>query len=200
MSDTATIDSGAEAGAPKKLPFPVTHGRERGYDRRQVEEFMARARAAFEAGGADEPGALTAEDVRRAAFTLTKKGFEVEAVDQALGRIEEAFAARERRRAIDSEGPNAWVDRARDEAQVILDHLDRPAKHRFARVGAFSHGYAPDEVDAVADRITEFLQLGTPLEAEQVRQAAFRVVRRGYREEQVDALLDAVVEIILAVR
>lgn len=200
MSDTATIDSGAGARPPKKLPFPVTGGRARGYDRRQVEEFMARARAAFETGGATEPGALTADDVRRAAFTLTKRGFDVEAVDQALGRIEEAFAARERRRAIDADGPNAWVDQARDEAQVILDHLARPEGHRFDRVGALSHGYDPDEVDAVADRITDFLRLGTPLEAEQIRQAAFRVVRRGYREEQVDELLDAVVTIILAVR
>jgi DivIVA domain-containing protein len=33
-----------------------------------------------------------------------------------------------------------------------------------------------------------------------VRDAAFRMQRGGYREEQVDALLDATVEVMLAVR
>lgn len=206
MSDTAITDQDAESAAGeatderKKLPFPLARGREHGYDRAQVEKFLARARATFE--GADEGGEepLTADDVREIGFAVVKRGFEVEAVDQALGRIEEAFAARERRRALDAAGPDAWVEQARDEAQEILDHLRRPRKRRFARVGVFGHGYAAAEVDVVADRIAEFLSSGAPLEADQIRQAAFRMVRRGYREEQVDALLDAVIRIVLAVR
>lgn len=205
MSDTAILEQGSSApgasgplgGARKKLPFPIARGR--GYERAQVETFLARARAAFEGGSTDEEP-LTAEDVRSAGFRLVSRGFSVDAVDQALGRIEEAFAARERRRALDEAGPQAWVERARAEAQEILQHLQRPRRHRFARVSAFSHGYAPAEVDAVVDRISAFLSDGAPLDAEQVRQAAFRMARRGYREEQVDALLDAVVGIILAVR
>jgi len=207
MSDTAILDQGSPehgsdastGSARKKLPFPVAGGRERGYDRAQVEEFLARARSAFEGGASDEEP-LTAEDVRTAGFRLVPRGFSVEAVDQALGRIEEAFASRERRRALDATGPDAWVEQARTDAQEILEHLARPRRHRFARVSGFSHGYAPAEVDAVCDRITAFLSTGEPLEADQVRQAAFRMVRRGYREEQVDALFDAVVRIILAVR
>ena len=35
---------------------------------------------------------------------------------------------------------------------------------------------------------------------EQLRSAAFRMQRSGYREEQVDALLDATIDVILAVR
>lgn len=199
MSETAIIDQGSQHEQPdgrKKLPFPLAEGRERGYDREQVDAFLAKARAAFES----DDHSLTAEDVREAGFSLVKRGFRVAAVDQALGRIEEAFAARERRIALDTAGANVWVDRAKDEAQEILEHLSRPARHRFARVGMFSYGYAPAEVDVVADRVVEFLRSGAPLEADQVRQAAFRMVKRGYREEQVDALLDAVVRIILAVR
>lgn len=204
--DAATPEQEAHRPA-KKPPFPTATGRERGYDRALVEEFLARARTAFEADVprgvpeiSDEQGVLTADDVREVGFPLVKGGYRVEAVDAALGRIEEAFAARKRQRAIDAEGAEAWVDAARADAQEILDRLARPARARFDRVGVLSFGYDPAEVDAVADRVTAYLESGDPLTADQVRQAAFRMSRRGYREEQVDALLDDVVRVILAVR
>lgn len=206
MSDTAMIERDAERAASeatdasKKLPFPLAKGKGGGYDRTQVEAFLARARATFEGTGATDAEPLTADDVREIGFAVVRRGFDIAAVDQALGRIEEAFAARERRRALDAAGPEAWVESARAEAQEILDHLRRPKRHRFARTTVFGHGYSPAEVDTVADRISEFLSSGAPLEADQVRHAAFRMVRRGYREEQVDALLDAVIRIVLAVR
>ena len=49
-------------------------------------------------------------------------------------------------------------------------------------------------------RIVRYLRDGDPLTAEQLRSAAFRMQRGGYREEQVDALLDATIDVILAVR
>ena len=61
-------------------------------------------------------------------------------------------------------------------------------------------GYRVDEVDHVATRIVRYLRDGEPLTAGQLRAAAFRMQRGGYREEQVDALLDAAVDVILAVR
>jgi DivIVA domain-containing protein len=193
---TEPDDAAPSAGGGKHLPFPVMHGRERGYRRDAVEAFMARAREAFERGD----DTVDARAVRQAGFPLVRGGYQIAAVDAALGRIEDAFAARERQAAIAAEGPEAWVERARAEAQVILERLARPAGRRFDRVGPLSFGYAPKEVDIVADRISAFLQDGDPLTAEQVRSAAFRMSRGGYREEQVDALLDAVVDVILAVR
>lgn len=184
------------AGERRTLPFPVVHGRERGYRRDAVEEFLAKARAAFESGD----GSVDARTVREVGFPLVRNGYQVAAVDAALGRIEDAFAARRRQAAIATEGAAAWVERARAEAQEILDRLARPRGSRFRRVSFLSYGYAPKEVDLVADRITAFLQSGEPLTVEQVRAAAFRMTRRGYREEQVDALLDAVVDVMLAVR
>lgn len=204
MSDAAvtepgeTADRAPDAPGRGKTTFPVTEGRERGYDRAEVEDFLARARATFE--GTAGSDALTADDVREAGFPLVKSGFRVPDVDAALGRIEEAFATRERERAVDATGPARWVDAAREEAQVLLDRLTRPERERFSRVGWTSYGYRPSEVDRAADRIVAFLQHGDPLDADQVRGAAFRMVRRGYREEQVDAVLDAVVRVILAVR
>ncbi|MFZ8376933.1 DivIVA domain-containing protein, partial [Staphylococcus aureus] len=77
-----------------------------------------------------------------------------------------------------------------DTAQVVLDRLSRPRRARFERVGILNFGYAVDEVDIVADRISRYLSAGDPVTAEQVRSVAFRVERNGYREAQVDAVLD----------
>ncbi|MGS0560462.1 DivIVA domain-containing protein [Microbacterium aurugineum] len=176
--------------------FALTTGRERGYHRAAVDTFLASARRAFESGG-DE---LSAEDVRIASFPLVKGGYVVADVDAALGRVEDAFAARERERVVRTEGAGAWVDQARADAQVILDHLARPRRHRFARTGVLTFGYRIDEVDHVSTRIVRYLRDGDALTAEQLRSAAFRMQRGGYREEQVDALLDATIDVILAVR
>lgn len=176
--------------------FALTTGRERGYHRAAVDTFLASARRAFESGG-DE---LSAEDVRIASFPLVKGGYVVADVDAALGRVEDAFAARERERVVRTQGAGAWVDQARADAQVILDHLARPRRHRFARTGVLTFGYRIDEVDHASTRIVRYLRDGDALTAEQLRSAAFRMQRGGYREEQVDALLDATIDVILAVR
>lgn len=176
--------------------FALTSGRERGYHRAAVDTFLASARRAFETGG-DELGA---DDVRMASFPLVKGGYVVADVDAALGRVEDAFAARERERAVRTQGAGVWVEQARADAQTILDHLARPRRHRFARTGFLTFGYRIDEVDHVSTRIVRYLRDGDPLSAEQLRSAAFRMQRGGYREEQVDALIDATIDVILAVR
>lgn len=175
--------------------FPETQGRTRGYDKAAVDDFLARARDAFEAGD----DSVTSADVRRAAFPLARRGYTVAAVDAALGRIEDAFAARERGVAVSSVGAHDWVGTTRASAQEILDRLSRPKGHRFDRVGRLHYGYRADEVDLVADKISRYLEAGEPVSVEQVRSVAFRMQRGGYREVQVDAVLDSVVEVILAV-
>lgn len=193
-----TSDRVLDLEEPESAPpaFSLTTGRTRGYHRAAVDTFLAAARAAFE-GDADDLGAA---DVRVASFPLVKGGYVVAEVDAALGRVEDALAARERERAVRSQGAGAWVEQARAEAQVILDHLARRPRHRFARTGMLTFGYRVDEVDHVAGRIVRYLRDGEPLSAEQLRSAAFRMQRGGYREEQVDALIDATIDVILAVR
>ncbi len=175
--------------------FSLAGGRTLGYHRAAVDAFLASARKAFEGDGD-----LTAADVRVASFPLVKGGYVVAEVDAALGRVEDALAGRARERVVRTQGAGAWVRQAREEAQVILDHLARPKRQRFARTGFLTFGYRVDEVDHVATRIVRYLRDGEPLTAEQLRSAAFRMQRGGYREEQVDALLDATVDVILAVR
>ena len=177
------------------ISFPETRGSTKGYEKRSVDAFLTRAREAFEAGA--EP--MTAADVRRAAFPLVRRGYVIAAVDAALARIEDAFAAREREPAVTTEGARAWVGQTRETAQVVLDRLSRPKGHRFDRVGSLRYGYRIDEVDLVADKLARYLETGDSVTVEQVRAVAFRMQRGGYRESQVDAVLDAVIEVMLAV-
>ncbi|MCR2814416.1 DivIVA domain-containing protein [Microbacterium jiangjiandongii] len=195
LSEAGPDTEVAEAHTP--APFPETQGREKGYDKAAVDSFLAEAREAFEADAAD--ASLTSGDVRRAGFPLVRHGYVIAAVDAALGRIEDAFAARERERALSRAGARAWVGRSRDLGQEVLDRLSRPPAHRFDRVGALRYGYRIDEVDIVADKLAAYLESGEPLTVEQVRTVAFRMQRGGYREVQVDAVLDAVVEVMLAI-
>lgn len=178
-------------------PFPVASGRTKGYEKRAVDTFLALARGAFEKRS-DAPQ-LTSEAVRQAAFPLAKRGYDIAAVDAALGRVEDAFAAREREMRIRAAGASAWVEGARETAQVVLERLSRPKGKRFRRAGGLRYGYRVDEVDLVADKLSGYFERGDLITPEQVRAAAFRMQRRGYSEEQVDAVLDAVVEVMLAV-
>jgi len=184
------------ADRPASELFPDAPGRSRGYEKRAVDQFLARAREAFES---DAPGALRSTEVRATAFPLVRGGYAIAPVDAALGRVEDAFAAREREHALSRLGARAWVAETRDTAQVVLDRLQRPSGHRFDRVGLLRYGYRVDEVDIAADRIARYLASGDAITAEQVRSVAFRMERGGYREEQVDAVLDAVVEVMLAI-
>lgn len=191
VNDVSEIDGTETAPA-----FRTAQGRDRGYHRTAVDTFLAAARDSFE----HDTDELAADDVRVASFPLVKGGYDIAEVDAALGRVEDALAARRRERAVRADGAEAWVVQARTEAQVILDHLARSRKHKFARTGFLSFGYRVDEVDHVAARIVRYLRDGDELTVEQIRSAAFRMQRGGYREEQVDALLDATIDVILAVR
>lgn len=182
--------------AAARASFPETRGREKGYDKRAVDGFLDRARSSFE-NGAD---GLTSADVRHVAFPLVRHGYAISSVDAALGRIEDAFAARERTSAVAESGAGAWVGQTRDSAQEILNRLSRPRARRFERASALRYGYRVDEVDLVCEKISRYLETGESLSVEQVRSVAFRMQRGGYRETQVDAVLDAVVDVMLAVR
>lgn len=179
----------------QQAAFSTTRGREKGYAPTEVDSFIARARTAFESHEAE----FRAADVRRVAFPLVRRGYSIAAVDAALGRIENAFAAREREAALSDGDVSGWVDQSRQTAQAILDRISRPRRERFQRVSAFRYGYRISEVDLVAEKLTTYLQTGESVTVEQVRGVAFRMQRGGYSEAQVDAVLDATVEVMLAV-
>ena len=179
--------------------FPRVRRSEVGYDIEQVEDFLEDARRAYGAGRG-EPTVVSASSIRHTAFAMQKGGYSASHVDAALERLEDAFANRERERSLAEHGEEAWYSDARARAQEVLDRLARPAGDRFVRVGPLSGGYDVRDVDAFADRLTHYFQDGLALTINEVREVAFTPKRGGYREAQVDMLLDSVVAVMLAVR
>lgn len=179
--------------------FPRTRRSRWGYDVEQVEDFLEEARRAYTAE-AGELTVVTAESIRLTAFALQKGGYSTAHVDAALERLEDAFSGREKERYLHQHGDRAWYHRARSTAQEVLDRLARPAGGKFTRVGRLGWGYDVGEVDRFAQRLTDYFQDGAPMTVDEVRAVAFRPRRRGYREAQVDLLLDTVVDVMLAVR
>lgn len=184
---------------PVSTTFPRTRKSRRGYDIDQVEDFLEEARRAYTADKA-VPTVVNAQNIRTTAFAMQKGGYSPTHVDAALERLEDAFASRERERAVEQTGDEAWFTQARSTAQQILDRLSRPARHRFGRMSFLSNGYNPKDVDEFGDRLVDYFQSGKPLTVEEVRTVAFRPKKGGYREAQVDLLLDTVIDVMLAVR
>lgn len=179
-------------------PFPPARRGERGYATAQVDEFLAAAREAYAETGASS---LTSDEIRRAAFPIVRrKGYSVGAVDAALERLEEAFAARERDLAIAAQGEAAYYADVRAAAQEIVDRLARPEGKRFRRRGPLTRGYDPNDVDTLCDRLSGYFQRGESVTVHTVRTIAFRPRFGGYDEAQVDYLLDTVIRVMLAVR
>jgi DivIVA domain-containing protein len=179
--------------------FPRSRKSRLGYNVDQVEDFLEEARRAYAADRGDL-SVVNAASIRRTAFAMQKGGYSTSHVDAALERLEDAFAARERDQAFAAAGDAAWYAQARSAAQQILDRLARPAGQRFARSGPLTIGYDPKEVDAFADRLVGYFQHGKPMSVDQVRTVVFKSKKRGYNETQVDLLLDAVIDVMLAVR
>ena len=179
--------------------FPRTRKSRRGYNVDQVEEFLEDARRAYSADSAAN-SVISADSIRTTSFIMQKGGYSTVHVDAALERLEDAFAVRERELAVQRAGNELWYGQARSTAQEILDRLSRPAGHRFARAGFLSDGYHRKDVDALAERLVRYFQDGAALSIEEVRTVVFRPRKGGYRETQVDLLLDAVVNVMLAVR
>ena len=179
--------------------FPRSPKSTLGYDVDEVDEFLKSARTAYDGDGATA-ATLTAADIRRTAFTMAKGGYSTQHVDAALERLEDAFAARESEAARQAKGDAAWYEEARTTAQAILDRLERPAGDRFQRVSLLTLGYNRQDVDRFAGRLVKYFQDGRPMSVEEVRTVTFREQRGGYREAQVDLLLDSVTDVMLAVR
>lgn len=172
-----------------------------GYNIRQVDRFLAKAR-----GSVDRPGPqrarLTSSDVRTVAFSPSRGGYEAQSVDAALDRLEDAFVQRERDRLIAEQGEEAWLQGIGRLSDVLRDRLRRAPGERFrrsARPDAASYDVA--DVDALCDQLLSYLDRQRPLSVDVVRRAAFRATRggEGYEESQVDAFLDRAVELMAGI-
>lgn len=179
--------------------FPLATGRQLGYRPDHVDAFLERARASYELQGAVEQP-VTAAEIRSTAFALKRRGYAARFVDAAMDRLEEVFFERERRRRVEEIGDEAWWAEAQQLLSEVRGRLQRQRGKRFRRRGFFATGYRCSQVDAFLDRITAMLAGKEPLTTVEVRGAVFHSQWRGYDEDQVDALLDAVIELMLVVR
>lgn len=178
--------------------FPLTTGRELGYQPKQVDAFLDRARESYEASGAVT---LTSKDVREQSFTLQHHGYVPRYVDAALDRLEEVFFERERRERIREIGEAEWWRETRGLLSEMRGRISRPRGSRFRRRGPLASGYRRSQVDAFLDRIGEmFANREITVTPSEVREVVFHTQLGGYDEDQVDALLDALVDLILATR
>lgn len=170
-----------------------------GYDVDQVDAFFARARVAYEQAGTH--ASLTSRDVRRVGFDLVRGGYDVGQVDAALDRLEDAFARREQEVLKERLGADAALERLTARARVLRGRLQRPDGERFDRGTGFGPAYDAADVDELCHRLLRYFDDGEPMSVDEVRRAVFRTRRgsRGYSEGQVDAFLDRVVEVMVAV-
>ena len=179
--------------------FPRARRSQPGYDIEQVEDFLEDARRAY-ATDARAATAIDSSAIRRTSFTMQQGGYSPAHVDAALERLEEAFARREHERGILEHGEAQWYAKVRERAQAALERLRQPDGERFRRVSRISRGYRMSEVDRFAGRIADYLEDGPEMTAREVRTAQFDAQFGGYDEDEVDALLDTVVSLMLAVR
>jgi DivIVA domain-containing protein len=182
-------------------PFERVGRREHGYNVRQVDQFLARAREHFNSHEADG-GRITSRDVRAMSFEPARGGYDPRAVDAALDRLEDVFAQRERDALIDAEGEDAWLAQIGRVSAVLRSRLHRGPGERFRRpTKRNAPSYNVDDVDALCDELLGYLEKDQPLSVDVVRRAVFRGAKgeEGYEEAQVDAFLDRVVELMAAI-
>lgn len=172
-----------------------------GYNAKQVDQFLDRARVSFEAPStAARP--VKSADVRSVAFDPVKGGYAAAAVDAALDRLEDALARRERDELVQASGEEAWLREIGRLAGVLRGRLHRPDGQRFRKPAKpKARSYNTADVDKLCHELIGYLEEDTPLSVDNVRRVVFRpaVGRDGYEESQVDAFLDRVVELMAAI-
>lgn len=172
-----------------------------GYNAKQVDQFLQRARVSLETpAAAVHP--IRSADVRSVSFDPVKGGYSAAAVDAALDRLEDAFARRERDELIAQQGEEAWLRQIGQLSGTLRGRLHRPDGERFRRpVKKKARSYNIRDVDRLCKDLIGYLEEDKPLSVDNVRRAVFRqaVGKDGYEETQVDAFLDRVVELMAAI-
>ncbi|WP_165217958.1 DivIVA domain-containing protein [Schaalia sp. ZJ1691] len=178
--------------------FPTVSVFRRGYDPESVEAFFEDARRAYEGGVPAEE--FSAVQVRQATFTLKRRGYQIEAVDAAMNRLEAAFVQRDRADHIAVNGESAWYDRIADRATTLYPRLQRPRGERFSHPES-GRGYDKSAVDDLLDRLAGYFDDRNDISVQDIRRAVFPPARgkKAYVEGPVDAYLGRAIEILLAV-
>lgn len=168
-----------------------------GYAAAEVDDFLARAREAYES----KDSSFDASSIAGASFGTERGGYSMRTVDEALDRLSDAFALQSRDEAIEREGEAVWVAQLTERAESLKGRLERPAGERFAPGGEGDPSYDKEDVDALCDQLVSYFTDGLPMSVDDVRRAAFRRRRGavGYQEAVVDVYLDHVADVMASV-
>jgi DivIVA domain-containing protein len=139
---------------------------------------------------------MPSESLRKVEFDLVHGGYEIGAVDDAIARLEDAFAKNELQRQVAKKGKYALDDRHSRIKEIVIGRTERPKNNKFSRVSWIMRGYDRRQVDQLAEHIERHLVSGAALSIPDVRGAIFKATRGGYAEGQVDAFLDRVIELL----
>lgn len=194
---TVALDFQRKASAS----FERVRGNEFGYNAKQVDQFLQRAKVALETPKAAKPS-IGSGDVRSVAFDPVKGGYSAAVVDAALDRLEDAFARRERDELIAARGEDAWLREIGKLSGILRGRLHRPDGERFRRPAKKkTRSYNTADVDKLCYELIGYLEEDKPLSVDNIRRAVFRPATGpdGYEETQVDAFLDRVVELMAAI-
>ncbi len=172
--------------------FPTATWLARGYDRRQVDAFLALIEDRLGGPGASDP--VSTSDIRRVGFDLVRGGYQVAAVDACLDELEERTLGVERARP---RRPRQSGRVPQDILALLRSVLAAPRGARVTRCGPLRQGYLRADVDAYLEWLPRALAEDGELSAPDVRRTTFRSRRGGYEEASVDDLLDQVVEALL---
>lgn len=175
-------------------PFSTVSRKAYGYDPKQVDAFIRRARHAYHGDGT-----ITADQVRSTTFDAVKGGYAAHQVDQVLDRLEDAFLRTERDQLIEEKGVEAWNEYLDGLIRQLMARLDRPDQERFRRPSHESAmSYRVSEVDELCRRLQGHLTDESSLTVSDLRSVSFRAANgpEGYEEAQVDAFIEDAVELL----
>lgn len=181
-------------------PFARVDRASYGYNTKQVDQFLAKARAIY-TSTEQSPKSLSSRDVREMTFDAVRGGYQPQEVDAALDRLEDVFAQQERDALIAAKGEDAWLAQIGRLSGVLRARLHRPDGERFRRPRRNARSYQTADVDALCHQLLDYFEQDKPLSVDTVRRAVFGSARgkEGYEEQQVDAFLDRVIELMAAI-
>lgn len=177
--------------------------RQWGYKPQDVDAFLSHAEAQLHHSMPGQSLEVTSQGVREIVFGRARGGYQPAAVDAALDHIENTVARRENHEYIAAYGRQSWEEEVTAISDVIFGRLERADRKRFrSPSGSSTRGYAMADVDALCHEVMTHLGTAEGVHPDRVRSAVFgpAVGSRAYEEQQVDAFLDKLVQLLLALR
>lgn len=168
-----------------------------GYSQSEVDAFILLAREQY---NNFLPSVLDWRNITSQEFSLEKGGYDIPAVDVAIDKLQDTFAARELSRKSNPFAQGLSESVILELRSLLLRRASRPNRRKFSRAGVFGSGYSRKDVDSLLSIVQLCLEGDGPLTLEQVRTLSFRIKRGGYIEAQVDTYVDRLVEYLQTIR